>query len=210
MNFVREWQDFIERDYNHPSIVVWTPANETWPGQETDQKKAYCKVMEIIYDLTKKLDPTRPCNETSGYHHVKTDLWTVHTYRSTPEELKDALSGQDGFPVFCRDEMEKIAYKGQPYICDEFGGFKYLPVGIAKENDGKGGSWGYSTVSSEDAYLDLLRKEIDVLLSMPDFSGYCYTQLTDIEQEQNGILTYDRIPKVDLAKFKAIFGKKPQ
>ena len=210
MNFVREWQDFIERDYNHPSIVVWTPANETWPGQEADQRKAYCKVMEIIYDLTKKLDVTRPCNETSGYHHVKTDLWTVHTYRSTPEELKDALSGSNGLPVFCRDEMEKIAYKGQPYICDEFGGFKYLPVGIAKENEGKGGSWGYSTVSSEEAYLDLLRKEIDVLLEMPDFSGYCYTQLTDIEQEQNGILTYDRIPKVDFAKFKAIFGKKPQ
>ena len=214
INVIREWQDYVRRDYNHPSIVAWSPANETLPRhrnyEEPEELECYSKIMEILYDLTKRLDPMRPCNDTSGYHHIKTDLWTVHTYRGTPEALKETLSATEDFPVFAHSEAERKAYKGQPYICDEFGGFKYIPDGIAKENDGKGGSWGYSTVNSEESFLDLLRGEIDVLLELPDFSGYCYTQLTDIEQEQNGILTYDRIPKVDLAKLHAIFGKKPQ
>lgn len=206
--FTREWQDCIRRDYNHPSIVTWTPANETWPGERPEQWARYATFMESLYDLTKQLDPIRPCNDTSGYHHVKTDLWTVHTYRNNPEDLRKDLSGRDDFPVHFANNLEKKAYKGQPYICDEFGGFKYLPEGIAKEN--KYGSWGYSTVSSEEDYLALLEKEIDVLLTLEGLSGYCYTQLTDIEQEQNGVLTYDRIPKVDLKKLHAIFGKKPQ
>ena len=217
VNFTREWKEFIRRDCNHPSILVWTPANETWIGRQADPKAVftqeavdrYFQTMEEVYDLTKQLDPSRPCNEASGYHHVKTDLWTVHTYGNTAEELREKLSGKEDLPVFFLHRIEKTAYKGQPYLCDEFGGFIYLPEWASKYSEN---SWGYNgtVISSEEEFLTLLREEIDVMLTLPDFSGYCYTQLTDVEQEQNGILTFDRVPKVELAKLKAIFGRTPR
>ncbi|MEE8399817.1 MAG: sugar-binding domain-containing protein, partial [Desulfobacterales bacterium] len=83
-NFLTEWGNIVVRDRNHPSIIAWTPFNETW--SMTD-KKQHHRLHRDGYDLCKLLDPTRPVNETSGFIHVKTDLWTVHTYEQDPEAL---------------------------------------------------------------------------------------------------------------------------
>ena len=58
-------------------------------------------------------------------------------------------------------------------------------------------------------YYQRLEALTDVLLSLDHVSGYCYTQLTDIEQEQNGIYNYDRSEKFDMSRINAIFSKTP-
>lgn len=209
--FKMEWREIMEQCTNHPSIVAWSPANETAHMERIDYYKS---TLTDIYDMTKLIDPTRPCNETSGYHHVKTDLWTVHAYRKDAESLKKTLTGEEQgskYPVFMlTPDFEYEAYKGQPYINDEFGGFMYLPpdkTGRFAEN-----TWGYygMEIKNDDEFLAKIKEQTIVMAELPDFSGYCYTQLTDVEQEQNGVLTYDRVPKAPLQKLRDAFCVNPE
>ena len=187
--YFAEWRDIVERDANHPSIVAWVPANETWVGGcPLDD---YRRMMSSLYDLTKSIDPTRPVNETSGFMHVKTDLWTVHGYRGDVGEFrKDILP--DGGGVFMMDKQLETGYHGQPYLNDEFGGFGYF----TPERQVPGG-WGYSSKEFKcphDFYARLA-PQIRAMNKDGRMSGFCYTQLTDVEQEQNGLYYYDRTPK---------------
>ena len=201
-NFLSEWREIIERDMNHPSIIAWTPFNET---NENINLKEHLRLTTEAYELTRQLDPTRPVNDASGYCHVKTDLWTVHIYRPDAEELKKALIPENGDPVFYHYPDIEAKYSGQPYINDEFGGFKYIPENRREFADN---SWGYYGVDlkPEDLYKNLM-EQVDVMLETKNCSGYCYTQLTDVEQEQNGIYNYDRTAKFDMVKITAVFGK---
>ena len=202
-NFLSEWKAILERDYNHPSIIAWTPANETWFGHEFN---TYRKIITEIYDVTKTIDPTRPCNECSGYHHVKTDTWTVHYYAKDAEDLKKGLNPEDK-PVCMR--KGEIGYHGQPYIADEIGGFLFISPDRQNFADN---TWGYHGLNfkDEDSYCQKIEEQIKVLLEMPNMAGFCYTQLTDVEQEQNGVYYYDRTPKVTAGKLAAIFGQIPE
>ena len=200
-NFQNEWREIMERDISVTSIIAWSPTNETICGPETE---LYRKILTRIYEQTRSIDPTRPCNECSGYEHAKTDLWTVHCYRKNVEELrKDLLETK---PVFMRNpDFEKDAYCGQPYINDEFGGFLFIPpdkTGRFADN-----TWGYYGIEIKTPadFVKLIREEVACMASDPRCSGFCYTQLTDVEQEQNGILTYDRVPKAPLKELYKAF-----
>ena len=133
--YLEEWLEVISRDVNHPSIVAWSPLNESahpspetlaiaYPDQATLER--YRTFVRNIYDRTKCFDPTRPVNDSSGYIHAKTDLWTVHPYRATAAELKAALRPADS-EVMAHAPKHECAYTGQPYIVDEWGGFKFIP-----------------------------------------------------------------------------------
>ncbi|WP_176012724.1 glycoside hydrolase family 2 protein [Victivallis sp. Marseille-Q1083] len=204
-NFLAEWREIIERDYNHPSIIAWTPANECWPGNDL---ALYRRSLSEIYDVTRQLDPTRPCNESSGYHHAKTDLWTVHFYRPTAKELHEALVPAD-YPVGRWNAELECEYRGQPYLNDEFGGFMFIPPDRRKFAENTWGYYGMS-IPDEDEFCRILDEEVETMLNIDSLSGYCLTQLTDVEQEQNGVYNYDRTPKVAPERLKAIFGRQPK
>ena len=162
-----------------------------------------------ILELTKAIDPTRPVNCASGDIHAKTDLWTVHNYdRGAKLRALDKPAGQ----VWCLREREFNAlpyhvYDGQPYMVDEFGGLGWIPP----ERRHADNTWGYGkSIATEDEFFDILRNEVDEILRIKRITGYCYTQLTDVEQEQNGVYYFDRTPKFDIKKFKAIFGRDPE
>ncbi len=203
VNFLAEWKEIVARDYNHPSIIAWTPTNETWPGNDL---KLYRRIFSEIYDFTKMLDPTRPCNETSGYIHAKTDLWTVHLYRKNAEELKRDLV-PEGKPVWSH-ELE-TGYHGQPYINDEFGGFMFIPPERQKF---AANTWGYHglELKTDDELCEKIAEQVRVMVNTPPCAGYCYTQLTDVEQEQNGVYNYDRTPKVAPGKLAKAFVQVPE
>ena len=199
-NFLSEWTELVVRDRNHPSIVTWTPFNETWGCREG----AYQRMMRDVYDLTKAIDPTRPVNDASGDGHVKTDIWTVHDYERDPEKLVKNHTFVDGKPVFRNQPDKKFLaeYEGQPYMLDEFGGLPWIP----KEE--RANSWGYgSNIDTLDDFYNILEKEIDAIIACPRIVGYCYTQITDVEQEKNGIYRYDRTPKFDTERLRKIFTK---
>ena len=192
-----EWIEELERDFNHPAIVGWCPFNETW---DENGRKQYDDVLRMVYRTTKAIDPTRPCIDTSGNFHVETDIFDVHDYDQNPETFTARYNRLMTEGVLEDRFSNRQKYTGGPTFVSEYGGIRW-------SDDVNG--WGYGNApQTEEEFMTRLEGLTDALLNNDQMFGYCYTQLTDIEQEQNGVYYYDRTPKFDTAKLKAIFGKK--
>lgn len=195
----QEWQEAIERDYNHPCIVAWVPLNESWGFRNINvdaKQKAHSLMM---YHLTKSLDSTRLAMSNDGWEHTCSDICTIHDYEYDEQVLRDRyadtkVTGQA--PATRTVYATSFAYHNEPIIVSEFGGIAF------RTHDQEG--WGYSGADSEEDFLQRMTAVIRPLLQSPVVQGYCYTQFTDVEQEVNGLLTYDRQPKVPIEMIKAI------
>lgn len=202
----REWIDAVDRDYNHPSIIIWVPLNESWgvPNVRDSRQQAHLKAM---YMLTKSLDSTRLVIDNDGWEHTGcTDLFAVHDYSRTGDLFYDRFkSVREGkIPVPFQGKMflaPGCRYNGAPIFLSEFGGISYVPPGThVPEN-----CWGYEGMErTETAMLDRMRGLYEAVAKLPEIIGVCYTQLTDVEQEVNGLLTYDRRPKFDPQAIRSI------
>lgn len=204
-NFVTEWQEIVVRDRNHPSIIGWTPFNETWARNKGNEGgRVHDRMVMDVYTMTHNLD-YRPVNDVSGGYHVITDLWSYHDYNQDAEGLRKDLTLKGDGTVPTYDKNEECPYDGQPYFLDEYGGIKWVIEQYAAN------TWGYGQgPKSLDEFYDRIKGLTDTILSFDYISGFCYTQLTDVEQEQNGIYTYDRKAKFDAARLKAILGQDPE
>lgn len=195
-----EWLEVVERDRNHPSIITWCPFNETG---DQDGRKQVDDLIRTVYLATKAVDPTRPCIDTSGNYHVMTDLYDIHDYTQETDEFRlhyQHMSQTHDCADFPLAYKSRQQYDGKkPFLVSEYGGTAW-----AEE-----GGWGYGAapVDKED-FLRRLRELTLTLLSNENICGLCYTQLTDVEQEQNGLYTYNRVPKFDPAVIKEILEHK--
>ena len=200
----QEWQEIVKEGRNCTSNVCYVPLNESWGAREiaTDERqKAFAR---SLYYLTKSLDPTRLISTNDGFEVVNpTDILGVHDYDAEKaEDFAKYANGYDGmhpqgFALFAEGEK----YAGEPVLLTEFGGRAF-------QTDAKGEAWGYSgAAQNEEAFLKQLGSIMQGVYSC-NFQGYCYTQLTDVQQEVNGLLTAERKPKVDMQKLKAIFIQK--
>ncbi len=203
-NFLPEWLEEVERDFSHPSLIGWCPFNETWDKHGRQQSN---KFLDSIYDITKAIDKTRPIITSSGsYPTERTDVHDVHDYEQDVEKFRSYYSEIDKGIV--RDQLFRISANRQhyktnlPIFVSEYGGIAWVMT------DDKA-AWGYGkSVEGEEEFFERLKGLTDVLLDNGNIFAYCYTQLTDVEQEQNGLLTYDRRFKFDPARYHAIFAKK--
>lgn len=213
-NFLNEWREAVERDFNHPSIVVWCPLNEAWESLDDDKRVRDKRFCEVAYDFTKVLDSTRPCIDTSGgYHNGKTDIFDVHCYRGV-EELENCLADLEKGEMTFQKALapnENVKYKGQPVMVSEYGG-KAFQAGATEGGATCAGqslsaagevacvekteAWGYALMDGENSFVDDFIAQTKTMLESPNLTGFCYTQLYDIEQEQNGFFTYDRKSKL--------------
>jgi beta-galactosidase/beta-glucuronidase len=190
--FIAEWTDAVRRDRDHPCIVVWAPVNES-DGLSPDPTS----FLEEVYRLTHELDPTRPVVSNDGWEHATTDLCTLHDYstagvlRSRYRSVESALD-----PAFRARPpyLPGYAYRGEPIVLSEFGG-----VALA----GAGGT-SYSEAVGAAGLLQVYQEMIEALMDPGPVQGFCYTQLTDVEQERNGLLTFERKPKIDPALLRPI------
>lgn len=193
-----EWLEEINRDFNHPAIIGWCPFNETWDINGRRQENS---VLELIYKATKAADPGRPCIDTSGNYHVVTDIYDVHDYNQDPETFKenyDKLFKDGELYDQVNRNGKRQEYKGGPVFISEYGGIRW-----SVKEDGSG--WGYGNAPENGKeYLDRYEGLTKALLDNPKICGFCYTQLTDVEQEQNGVYTYEREAKFDPNSFKKI------
>ncbi|MDY3928892.1 MAG: glycoside hydrolase family 2 TIM barrel-domain containing protein [Clostridia bacterium] len=201
-NFINEWMEIIERDFNSPAIIGWCPFNETWRYVETKQPT---RLLEAVYKMTKQLDKTRVCIDTSGNYHVMTDIYDVHDYEQDVENFKENYARtSEGIAV---DQVERTdrgttqQWRGEPLFMSEYGGIRWNP--------GNDKGWGYGNApKTEKEYIERYKGLTDAMLDNPDFIGFCFTQLYDVEQEVNGLYTYDREPKFDMKIFKEINKRK--
>ena len=222
-NFLNEWREAVERDFNHPSIVTWSPLNEAWESLDDEKRVRDKRFCEVVYDFTKTLDDTRPCVDTSGgYHNGKTDIFDVHYYRGG-DELKACLSAlEKGEMLFSKAlaPNESVRYQNQPVMVSEYGGKAFLTDAVCRKNVCTVGqsvsaagetacvekteAWGYAVMDDEKSFVDDFIAQTQAMLSCKALTGFCYTQLYDIEQEQNGLYTYERKLKLSNESVKKI------
>jgi beta-galactosidase/beta-glucuronidase len=203
-NYVRritsEWQEAIERDYNHPCIVAWVPLNESWGVPNILVDKFQQQHALGLYHLTKSLDDTRLVISNDGWEHIKSDICTIHDYESSREVLVERYrtveNAVQAKPANRWIHVPDYPYEGAPIHVSEYGGISF------KKSDWEG--WGYSAAQSDEDFIERYKSVTQPLLQSPVVQGFCYTQLTDVEQEINGLLTYDRKPKVALELIKQI------
>ena len=211
-SFVAQWLEALERDYSHPSIIGWCPNNETMQAIG-EHISPLDDTTLATFLATKAIDQTRPVLDTSGYSHrvTESDVYDSHNYEQDPEKLAAAMAGlADDRPYVNGESGEgnvwignrgkwSVPYAGQPYFCSEFGGMWWNPNPAPGED-----SWGYgeNPKSVEELYRRF-EGLVSVLLDDEHMFGYCYTQLTDVYQEQNGIFLFDRSEKFPLDRIRA-------
>lgn len=200
--FQQEWAEAIDRDFNHPAIIGWCPFNETW---DYHKKKQYDPLLKTVYDFTKAVDSTRPCIDTSGNFHVVTDIYDVHDYNFDHVKFKenfDKLVTENYlYEHVLLDNPGRQKYNGEPVFISEYGGIKWAA-------DSQYKSWGYGKdVKTIDEFVERYEGLTSAIINNEKIMGLCYTQLYDVEQEQNGLFTYDRemkFPQETYDKIKAI------
>src|SRR6266568_97369 len=201
----REWLAVLERNYNHPCIVAWVPFNESWGVPNLARDPAQRHYVQAIYHLTKAIDPTRPTIGNDGWEHLVSDIYGIHDYAFDSSTICERYGSAQAVEKTLHEVQPSDhavilpghRRQGEPIMLTECGGIGYRP-------DTNQPWFGYGTVEDSEAFLKKYEELIDAIVKSPAIAGFCYTQLTDTEQETNGLLTADRRPKLDIAAVRSI------
>lgn len=202
-NMMRDLSEAIYRDYNHPALITWVPLNESWGVPFIQTQREAQQLADALYYMVHCLDGTRPVSGNDGWEQAATDIVTVHDYTAWPEQLSPEYENADTLlagSVSARHKLTACGYDhhGKPILMTEYGG-----IAMAKDEGAK--NWGYNGMEQDEAaFLKRFEAITMAFKKMPFFTGYCYTQLTDVFQEVNGLLDMNRNPKVDLEEIRRI------
>jgi hypothetical protein len=206
-----EWREAVLRDRNHPSIIAWVPFNESWGISEVGHSEAQQHAVKVAYHRTHMLDGTRPVVGNDGWENVIGDLFTIHDYQWDAQVLRDRYTHESQLPGTIANYFPGARHlavgdfdpDGKPVMVTEYGGVSFAP--------GSDEAWfGYGKVGNQADFAEKYRELTSALDESDLICGFCYTQLTDTEQETNGLLTENREPKVPMAELRAITrGERP-
>ena len=206
--FTREWTEIVRQNYNHPCIITWTPVNESWGVSQVETDPMQQHFTEMLYHLTKSMDRYRPVIVNDGWEHTISDIITLHDYEEVGEtfykrymEFKEQILTTEVYHSSSKSALANgFAYKGQPIIISEYGG-------IAFNNDDSG--WGYGNkVNTKEDFIRRFDEITTAVKELPYCCGFCYTQVSDVQQEINGLMDMERNFKVDPAVIKEINERK--
>ncbi len=200
-----EWQEIVNVAKNFTSVIAYVPLNESWGAREIKTNKSQQNFARSLYYLTKSLDDTRLVSTNDGFENIEeSDILSIHDYEiKSAEEFPIKYNGNydgmhpQGWALFA----DGHSYKGQPVLFTEFGGIAFV-------NEANGEAWGYGNGAKNADDLCERLEQLIKGIAKTEFQGYCYTQLTDVQLEVNGLLYADRTPKVDLNRLKRIFENK--
>ena len=212
--YLNQWSEAVERDFNHPAIIGWCPFNETWGYREEREKNA---LLTSLYKLTKRLDPTRPCIDSSGNYRVLSEVYDIHDYDQDTQSFQARWDGltdrirETGGVIPAEDPFFNSApegpsgrapffnqpYDNQPIFISEYGGIRWPDDTVE--------GWGYGNApATPEEFFARYKGLTEALLNNPEIFGFCYTQLYDVEQEVNGLYTYGRVQKFDISLIRKI------
>lgn len=201
--FTKEWMEIVRQNYSHPSIIVWTPFNESWGIQQINTDRRQQNFTEAIYHLTKAFDSMRPVITNDGWVHTISDILTLHDYGTHGADflkyyggqLEDVLSNKTIPNHYRKAYAEGYSYNGQPIMITEYGG-------IALKNES---GWGYGEQETDaEALISRYEDVTDTIQKVQEICGYCYTQVTDVQQEVNGLMDIERNYKMDWKRIREI------
>ena len=200
----KEWQEIVNTAKKFSSIITYVPINESWGVRKILVNREQQNFASSLYYLTKAIDPSRLISTNDGWENMcDSDILAIHDYSSLGSELSDRYNEgtyDDVFQTFRRVLANDNPYLGQPVLFTEFGGIMF-------EKDQKDDNWGYnSAAKSHDEFFNRLEELIDGIRECK-FQGFCYTQLTDVQQEVNGLLDYEHNVKVDTERVRKIIAK---
>ena len=206
-NVVRELHAFINKHYNHPSVICYTLLNESWGINEVYSDKAEQNFINGLYYLTKSLDTSRLVVGNDGWEQSLTDILTVHDYNSYEDDLRasylnieEAANGSPSRTSVRHCLNEGYEYDGGPFMISEFGGVAYN----TQETEEKE-AWGYGErLVGKEAVVAKIKALHVAVMDVEGCCGFCYTQLSDVEQEINGLLDHEHNPKFDIEEIRDI------
>ncbi len=210
-DLTREWLEIVHRDRMHPSVIAWVPLNESWGVDAVERSARQQSWVRALHHLTKSADPTRPVVANDGWHFLVGDIWGIHLYIADAAELGRHLERVIREPTTALAPGRPAALPGVdvgdlPLMLTELGG---LALRDARAGDAAGAGWGYDLASTPEQLRERCRALMETVRRQPGLSGFVWTQLTDVEQEVNGLLYFDRRPKLPLEQLRAIFAGPP-
>lgn len=200
--FTNEWLEVVKQNYNHPSIITWVPINESWGIKEVVLNVAEQNFANSLYYLTKAIDSTRPVISNDGWEHTISDIITIHDYKQDSNLLfseyndreKSILNNLKPYNTIHKLFSSGYKYNGQPVVMSEYGG-------ISLNSEG----WFYGKhVANEDEFLERFEGITNAIKQTNYICGFCYTQLTDVQQEINGLVYENRENKFSEKAIKRI------
>lgn len=201
--------DFIDRDFNHPSIITWVPLNESWGVRQIYTDARQQAAARMLYHLTKAADGTRLCSSNDGWEQTETDICALHDYADSKTAMALHFADRAQVEAHACDRRPCYVQGHRPtgkeaFMVTEYGGIAFTNIGLQGDMGGMQ-TWGYhGKVTDEEAFFARFQGVTDAIRELPYCEGYCYTQLTDVMQEINGLLTPDRQPKVNVERFAAL------
>lgn len=197
-----QWQQIVNVAMGFTSVICYVPLNESWGVRKILTDADQQNFARAMYYITKAQDASRLVSTNDGWENVsQTDIISIHDYafdgsefaKKYRKEMLDSIYPQ-GRKLMCVGNH----YDGQPVLMTEFGG-------IAMQSpDGENGDWGYNTKARSDEEFYTRYGNLMTAMNETLFQGFCYTQLSDVQQEVNGLLDKHHKPKFDTARIRSL------
>ena len=204
----QEWMQLMRRDQPHPCVICWVPFNESWGVWHQQSRSKQRAFVDATVALTKSLDSTRPVIGNDGWEYSSGDLFTLHLYDCTGPQLIEKLLELSADPhtrLSSAEQARSGSLPGSdpselPLILSECGGIGYINETPTDELFSSGG-----LPKTPQPFPEPFQELANALAKIDELQGFVWTQLTDIQQEVNGLLYFDRTPKLPLDQIKTLF-----
>ena len=196
-NLVNEWMEIVKASNLFTSIICYVPLNESWGTKKILTDKNQQNLAKSLYFLTKSLDSTRLVSTNDGWKNINpTDFISIHGYLKDGEDILNKLGDLTNLDELYPQGRKLISYGNSfntklSILFTEFGG-------IALDSKESDLMWGYNELAKNNNELIDRIKDMLEAIKACDFQGFCYTQLSDVQQEINGLMDKDHNLKFEL------------